>query len=153
LGGSIGTPPGGIEAEVAEFSSLAQVEALPAGALKGKIAFLNVPMRRAATGMGYAETVEVRWRGWQVAAKAGALAVVIRSIGTDQNRLPHTGSMGPFPETKAIPAAALSVPDAELLHRILADKGNARLRLKLGARWLPDTMSANVIGEVRGTKQ
>jgi len=76
--------------------------------------------------------------------------VVIRSIGTDHNRLPHTGMMRREPNEPTVPAAALSVPDAEILHRLLEAHKSVALHLYLGCRWLPDVESANVIGEIPG---
>jgi hypothetical protein len=84
------------------------------------------------------------------AAALGAVAAVIRSIGTDHNRLPHTGAMSRDEKGPNIPAAALSIPDAELLHRLIEQHKSVRLRLTLGCRWLPDAQSANVVAEIPG---
>jgi Zn-dependent M28 family amino/carboxypeptidase len=77
--------------------------------------------------------------------------MLIRSVGTDHDRLPHTGAKAR--DDHEIPAAAIAVPDAELLHRVLVDKKTARVRLVLGARKLPDADSANVVGEVTGRER
>ncbi len=152
LGGSIATPEGGVEAEVVEVDTLESLAKLGDAAVGGKIVFVNKPMHRAKDGKGYGEAVGVRGRAAIEAASKGALAVVIRSVGTDHNRTPHTGAMRrDKAATRAIAAGALSVPDAELLHRVLEERPHARLKLEIGAKWMPDAESANVVGEVRGT--
>ncbi|HEU4534018.1 MAG TPA: M20/M25/M40 family metallo-hydrolase, partial [Polyangiaceae bacterium] len=150
LGNSVGTPPEGVEAEVVEVPSLDALDALGRGPVEGKIVFVNAPTARTRDGSGYGVTSGVRR---QAAARAGALgakAVVIRSVGTDQNRLPHTGSMRYAEGAARVPAAALAAPDADLLHRAVASGSPARLRLVLGCKALPDGASANVVGEVVG---
>ncbi len=150
LGGSIATADGGVEAEVVEVSTLAGLKALDAGTLSGKILFANVPMRRSVDGAGYGETAGVRRLAPVQGALAGAVAVVIRSVGTDVNRLAHTGSLGA--EASAVPAAALSIPDAELLHRLLT-AGPVRLRLRLTPSHEAPAQSANVVGDVPGREE
>ncbi len=152
LGGSVGTPPGGVEAEVVEAPSLEALEALGEGAVKGKIAFVSTRTERARDGSGYGKSGIVRWRAASAAAKLGAVAVVIRSIGTNHDRFAHTGSMRYEPKVKQIPAAALAPPDADLLARLVAANKPVRLSMKLGARTLPDVESANVVGEVVGAE-
>ena len=152
LGGSVGTTPGGIEGEVVEVPSLEALDALAPSALEGKIVFIDSRTERTRDGSGYETAVGARSRGGTRAASRGAIAVVIRSIGTDTDRLPHTGNMRRAePGAREIPAAALSNPDADLLHRILSSNKTARLRLTLGCRWLADADSANVIGELLGS--
>jgi len=153
LGGSVGTPPSGIEAEVVEVDSLDALEKLEKNAAKGRIVFFNSVMNRARDGSGYGKAVSVRSLGAIRAAKLGAVGVVIRSIGTGSDRFPHTGAMRRDQGTPSIPAAALSIPDAELLHRLLAQHKSLRMQLKLGCRWLADVESANVIGEIPGTER
>jgi carboxypeptidase Q len=151
LGGSVGTPPRGIEADVVEAASWQDLEKLGADAIRGKIVFLDPIMRRARDGSGYGEAVRSRSVGAREAAKLGAVALLLRSIGTDHDRVAHTGAKAK--DDHEIPAAALSVPDAELLHRVLSEKKTARVRLVLGSRTLPDVESANVIGEVPGRER
>jgi carboxypeptidase Q len=110
-------------------------------------------MRRAKDGSGYGETVVGRGRGAVAAAKLGAAAVLIRSVGTDDNRTPHTGAMRYDDATPRIPAAALSNPDADTLEAEIATGKPVVFRLKLGAKALPDAQSANVIGEIRGREK
>jgi carboxypeptidase Q len=93
LGGSVGTPEPGIEAQVIEVPSLDAVDKLDPAQVQGKIVFYNVKMQRAKDGSGYGRAVGVRGVGASRAAKLGAVAVLIRSIGTDNNRTPHTGAM------------------------------------------------------------
>lgn len=153
LGGSVGTPPSGIEAEVLEVDSLEGLDKVEPGAALGKIVFFNKVMKRAPDIGGYGEAVPVRSLGAIRAGKLGAVGVVIRSIGTDHNRLPHTGAMRRDEGAQTVPAAALSIPDAELLHRVIAEHKKVRLQLKLDCRWLPDVESANVVGEIPGTER
>jgi len=151
LGGSVGTPAEGIEAEVVAVEDLAALEQLDDRAVRGRIVFFHRRMRRAVDGAGYGETVAIRTRGAATAAKKGAVAVVIRSVGTDSNRLPHTGTTRYEEDGPRIPAAALSAPDADLLERQLASGRAVRLRLALGCRHEGEADSANVIGEFPGS--
>lgn len=155
LGGSVGTPEGGIEAEVVQVSDVAVLEGMDPAKVQGKIVFINKRMRRARDGSGYGEAVGGRGRGAILAAKLGAAAVLIRSVGTDSySRTPHTGAMQYEEGTPRIPAAALSNPDADTLQAQLASgQKPVVFRLKLGARYLPDAESANVIGEIPGREK
>jgi carboxypeptidase Q len=150
LGGSVATPPDGLEAEVLRVTTLEELEGMGAGAAKGKIVFFDKPMERTIDGSGYGRAVDVRSEGASVAARAGAVGVVIRSIGTDQNRTPHTGAMKYDDDAPKIPAAALSIPDAALLARLLAAGKPVRLRFRLDCGDAPPGRSANVVGEVPG---
>ena len=145
LGDSVG---GSATAEVIEAGSLAQVEAL-GDAVRGKIVFFNHAM---STPAGYGDSIGLRTHGPAAAAKAGAVAAVMRSLSTASLRSPHTGTTIYDPGGPRIPAAALSVEDAELLHRLL-QRGPVRLRLSLGCRILPDADSANVVADVRGREK
>jgi hypothetical protein len=153
LGGSVGTAGKTIEAEVILAESLAAVEALDPARVKGKIVFYDVHMERAKDGSGYGKAVGVRGAGASRAARLGAVAVVIRSIGTDHERTPHTGMMRYDEALPKIPAAALSIPDAEILRRLIDAGEPVRLRLSLGAKMLPDAEGASVIGEIPGSKR
>lgn len=151
LGGSVSTPPRGIEADVVEAEDIAGLKKLDDAAVRGKIVFLDPQTRRARDGSGYGESVGNRHRGAREAAAKGAVALLLRSIGTDSDRLPHTGAKGK--DDHEIPALALAAPDAELLHRVLADRKSARVRLSTTSRTLPDADSANVVGEVTGRER
>jgi carboxypeptidase Q len=141
------TPESGLEAEVVEVQSFEALAALKPGSLTGKWLFVNVPMRRTLDGAGYGGAVPARYLAGKQAMACGAVGALIRSVGTDTNRLAHTGSQGAEPAT--VPAGALSVPDAELLHR-LAAKGPVRINVKLLSREEAPVQGANVVGEVRG---
>ncbi len=156
LGGSVGTPEGGIEAEVVAVSSLQDLEKTDPEKVRGKIVFLNKRMERRRDGSGYGETVPGRGRGAAVAGKLGAVAFLLRSVGTDNNRTPHTGAMRFQEGELQIPAAALSNPDADLLEAELAGHPEGkpvRFHLVLGSRLLPEVDVANVIGEIPGREK
>jgi carboxypeptidase Q len=149
LGGSVATPEAGIEAEVVEAASLEALDALGERA-RGKIVFLSPRMARRRDGAGYGRTVGMRGAGPSRAAKLGAVALLIRSVGTSDDRLPHTGATRYDEGVPRIPAAALSNPDADLLQAVLASGRPVTFRLVLRSRELPPEPSANVIGEVVG---
>ena len=153
LGGSVATPPEGVEAEVVEADTLDGVTALGEKA-KGKIVLLGRPAERSPEGSGYGKTVELRFSGPTRASKVGAVGFLLRSIATDNARLPHTGAIAPWEAgVTPIPAAALAVPDYELLHRLLAAGHEVRVRFRLSCRTLPDADSANVVGELTGREK
>lgn len=150
LGGSIGTAEDGIEAPVVMVETLDELKQLAPEQVRGKIVYIGKRMQRTHDGSGYGTAVAKRWAGAIEAAKLGAVAVLIRSVGTDNNPTPHTGSMGYDDKVKKIPAAALANPDADLLERELASGRTVTAHMKLTARRLSDEMSANVIGEIPG---
>lgn len=152
LGNSAATPVGGIEAELVFFPTIADLQAAPEGSLAGKIAFVSHEMRAAQDGSHYGYFGGARFFGPGLAAQKGAAAIVIKSIGTDHHRNPHTG-VTLFPEgIEPIPAGALSVPDAENLERMFAraDGRAITLRLEMNPRQLGTTMSGNVVAEIPG---
>ncbi|UQA62839.1 M20/M25/M40 family metallo-hydrolase [Polyangium aurulentum] len=153
LGGTVGTPARGIEGEVVMVDSLEAIDKLEETKLKGKILFVSARTERRQDGRGYGKTAGVRSRSAVAAAKKGAIAVVIRSIGTDHDRMPHTGAMRYEKGVKEIPAAAVSIPDADLIERLVSAGKPVRLAMTLGAKTLPDAESANVIGEVVGREK
>ena len=153
LGGSVGTPEEGIAGEVVSFPSVAELEAAAEASVRGRIVFLDGRMERRRDGSSYGEVVPNRGRGPAVAASKGALALLIRSVATGTHRFPHTGGSR-YPEgAPRIPAAALAVPDADLLAAQLAGKQPVRFWLRLTARELPPARSANVVGELRGSER
>ncbi len=152
LGGSVGTDAP-VEAEVVEVQTLDAIGTLAPTSVRGHIVFVNHRMERARDGGGYGRGIGVRLRAAVVAARAGAIAVVIRSIGTDNARTPHTGMMLYADGVPRIPAAALSHPDADVLHDLVASGSAVRIRMSLGARLLPEVDTANVVGEVRGSER
>jgi hypothetical protein len=120
--------------------------------LRGKIAFLNQPMRATArtTGQAYGEAVPQRTRGAIAAAKFGAVAVLVRSMSTAKDDKPHTGAMHYSDGVDKIPAAAIGVLSAEKLSADLKG-GPVRATLSLECSTLPDIEQWNVIGEIVGT--
>ncbi len=151
LGGSVGTPEGGIEAEVIAFASLEALDAAPPDSVAGKVVYLHHVMPRLRDGGGYHVAAAVRMRGAAHAARKGAVACLVRSVGTDSVRAAHTGSLCYQAGAPEIPAAALSIPDADLLHRSLQAGARVRTVLSLGCSPQPAGMSANVLGELPGT--
>ena len=153
LGNSASTGPEGLEAEVVYFPSHADLVAAEPGSLAGKIAFISHDMRPTQDGSGYGFAGPARWTGPGIAASKGAVATVIRSIGTENHRTPHTGGTS-FPEgVKPTPAGALSNPDADNLERIFkrSYRGNpVRMKLVLTPQNIGRTESGNVVGEISG---
>jgi carboxypeptidase Q len=150
LGGSIGTGEEGIEAQVLEVASFEALGALPASEVAGKIVFINYRMERTRDTSGYAGAVRNRTLGPSIAGNLGAAALVIRSVGTSEERIAHTGSLMYRPDAPRIPAFSISNPDADLLARQLEAKKTVKLRVRSTARELPPAWSANVIGEIPG---
>ena len=148
LGGSLATRPEGVEGDVFPVASMEALEALPRGAAAGKIVFIHARMERTRDGSGYGKAWPVRGKGPAVAARKGARAVLIRSLGTDTQA--HTGTTKYDPDVPKIPAAALSGPDADALEQLLAGGKRVRVRMKLEAADLPPAQSANVVGEIPG---
>ena len=144
-----GSPAGTLDAEVVRFADLAALEAAPAGSLAGKLAFVDYRMERARDGSGYGPGGRVRSRGPSAAIRAGAVGFLMRSAGTDSHRNPHTGITRFDDGLAPVPAAALAVPDADQLARLLA-RGPVRLRLALDCGWDGEYTSQNVIGEITG---
>jgi carboxypeptidase Q len=153
LGGSVGTSDEGIEAQVIEVASLDALNALPATTVGGKIVFINQRMERTRDGSGYGAAVRNRGEGPSVAGNLGAVALLIRSIGTSDQRYAHTGSINYRVDAPRIPALALSNPDADQLARWLKPGKPVRVRVKSTSRELPATWSANVIGEIPGAER
>lgn len=143
LGGSVGTPADGITAEVLVVSSFDDLTARAAEA-KGRIVLFDVPFTN------YGATVQYRGRGAIAAAKVGAVAALIRAVGPWGLRTPHTGAMGYDSTVKRIPAAAIPLEDATMLHR-MQDRGQkVVLTIRMEAQTLPDAPSRNAMGELAG---
>ncbi|MDQ7049176.1 MAG: hypothetical protein Q9M92_06380 [Enterobacterales bacterium] len=153
LGGSVSTAEQGLEAEVVHLKSLAALKEADALSIKNKIVFISNRMQRFIDGQGYGPAVQARSNGAIEAAKKGALAIVIRSIGTDTHRLPHTGMMRYDEKVTKIPAAALSNPDADQLERIFSRQQKVTLKLNIGSHAGADFTSHNVIGEITGNEK
>jgi hypothetical protein len=152
LGNSAATPPEGIEAEVAFYPDFAALAADTSDRARGRIVYIDQRTERTIDGRGYASAVRARFGGPLEASKRGALAAVIRSIGTDRDRIAHTGAMGFDPQLRSIPGAAVSVPDADLIARLHARGERLRMKLRVEARQGVEAITHNVIGEVRGSE-
>ncbi len=152
LGNSASTGPEGIIAEVVEFESVADLSAAEDGSLTGKIAYISHQMRPSMDGSHYGFAGPVRWFGASIAASKGAIGTVIKSVGTDYSRNPHTGGTSFPARTSPIPAGALSIPDAENLERMFDRAGDRPITIKLvlTPKLLGTTMSGNVVGEIVG---
>lgn len=148
LGGSPGTPEQGISAGVVRVDSLASLSAASPSSIAGKIVFIDQIMERHQDGSGYGKVNRNRTCGHWQANLLGAAAVVTRSSGTSKARVPHTGAMMSMPAK--IPAFALSNADADILAYQIKQGNEVAMRLYSSARYLPDVMSANVVGEIPG---
>jgi carboxypeptidase Q len=153
LGNSAATPADGLEAEVVGFQGVAELQAAPDSAVRGKIVFINHAMAPTQDGSGYGQFGAPRRQGPTIASRKGAVGIVVRSIGTDHHRNPHTGVQSFGQGATPIPAAAFTVPDAEQLQRVLDRAGQrpVRLRLTLTPRNVGTRQSGNVVAEVPGT--
>ncbi len=155
LGGSVATPAAGITAPVVVVSSFDAFKQLPDGAVKGKIVLFNHPFDKqlAAQGLGgeaYGQAVVYRGAGPSLAASAGAVAALVRSVGGAEYRLPHTGVAFYDPEAPKIPAAAVTAEDADLMAN-LAAQGVVQMHLTLTPQTLPKVESYNVIADWKGS--
>ncbi|WP_293752207.1 M20/M25/M40 family metallo-hydrolase [uncultured Paraglaciecola sp.] len=150
LGRSKSTPEGGLEANILHFKSYADLEKVADGSLKGKIAFISNRMERLKNGGGYGPANIARSKGHELAAKKGAEALLIRSIGTDDHRNPHTGATSVAMGYTAVPAVALSNPDADQLVRLIGYGHSPKIRLNIQTKDLGAIVTKNVIGEITG---
>jgi carboxypeptidase Q len=149
LGHSPGTN-GVIEAEVVRFETLEALNAAPAGSLAGKIAYVDPgQMVRMQDGSGYGPLTRIRGAGPAAAAAKGAVAFVIRSVGSDEHRMPHTGTTRYVDGVVPLPGFALAAPDADQLSRLIAMGGPVRISLSSTAHTY-QTVSQNVVGEITG---
>src|SRR5258706_2622505 len=146
LGDSVGTPPGGVQAEVVVVHSFEELDSKAASA-RGRIVLFNVAFTN------YGETVRFRSTGPSRAARHGAVAALVRAIGPSGLRTPHTGALAYATDAPKIPAAAITAEDADRLQR-MADRGDrAVVRLTMDAHFDADAPSANVVGEIRGREK
>jgi hypothetical protein len=150
LGYSGSTGPAGVTGEIVYFDSVDALRAAPDSAVKGKIVFIDHHMMPAQDGAGYGQFGAPRRQGPTIASKKGALAIVIRSIGTDHHRNPHTGVQYFTDGATPIPAGALAIPDAEQLVRILKRGKPVVMHLTLVSEKAEGGRSGNVIAEVPG---
>jgi hypothetical protein len=154
LGYSPGTPKGGLTAQVVQFASLDALKAADPATVKGKIVYIGERMQRHKDGQDYGLIGSpIRVEGPVIAQSKGAAGYLLRSAGTDANdRTPHTGVTGFTDQAKAIPAAALSNPDADQLERVLAYGKPVTVKLDLDCGIEGQYTGANVIGEITGRK-
>jgi carboxypeptidase Q len=156
LGGSVATPAPGISAQVLVVHSFDELQARAAEA-RGKIVLFDVPFNEdlaanGHAGAAYGEAVQYRVGGASAAARVGAAAALVRTVGGANYRLPHTGAMIYDPKAPKIPTAALSAEDAMWVSR-LAAQGPVTVRLRLSPQTLPDADSHNVIVDWSGREQ
>lgn len=154
LGGTVATPRRGVSGEVVSVHSFDELAAL-GDKVKGKIVLYDVPMPEYTRekGSGYGAVFMYRYAGPSKAAAQGAVAVLVRSLTTRSLRTPHTGTLGYDDKQPKIPAAAVTVEDAELMTRLIAAGEHVKVTLKLSAKTLPDADSGNVIGEIVGREK
>lgn len=151
LGESPPTPAGGLEGDVVIFPTLDDLEAAPPNSLTGRIAFVAARMVRTQDGAGYGVAVAARSDGPAEAAKRGAIGFVLRSVGTDSNRIAHTGTTLYVDGRVPVPAFALAAPDADQIERLAALGARVRIRLFSTASYVTNAHSQNVIADIRGS--
>lgn len=152
LGGSIATPKDGLTAELAFFDTVKALEAADESSVAGKIVYIDARMHRHREGKEYGLVVAGRSIGASVAAAKGAVGLLIRSVGTDKSRMPHTGGVRRKEGEKTIPAAAISTSDA---HQLVAMNKRGKpitVNFKLTSKMLEPKISYNVIGEITGSE-
>src|SRR5438477_5578331 len=154
LGDSVPTPADGIEAEVIAVRNFDELKSLPREKVAGKIVLFNYPFDKqmAAEGRGgeaYGEAVIYRADGPSAAARQGAVACLIRSVGGADYRIPHTGQTKYADDAPKIPAGAVSAEDADLIADLVR-QGPVKMKLVLTPQTLADVESAKVIGDIEG---
>ena len=145
LGGSIGTPKHGIRADVLVVDSFAELEIVK-DEVKRKIVLFNAPFT------SYGETVQYRYKGASVAAKYGAVASLIRSVGSASLYTPHTGMMAYTEDIPRIPHAALTIEDAMMLRRQQESGEKIVIQLNMDARTEPNRWSRNIVADLKGSE-
>src|SRR5438270_7726273 len=156
LGESVATPSEGITADVVAVRNFDELKAMSRDKIAGKIVLFNYPFDKqmAAEGRGgeaYGEAVVYRSDGPSAAARQGAVACLIRSVGGADYRLPHTGQTNYAGDAPKIPAGAITAEEADLIAD-LARRGPVKMKLTLTSQHLPDVESANVIGDIKGSE-
>ncbi|PYL42448.1 MAG: peptidase M28 family protein [Verrucomicrobia bacterium] len=156
LGDSVATPPEGIEADVIALRNFDELKSMPRDKVAGKIVLFNYPFDKqmAAEGRGgeaYGEAVVYRSDGPSAAARQGAVACLIRSVGGADYRLPHTGQTDYAGDAPKIPAGAVTAEDADLIADLVR-QGPVKMKLVLTPQTLPNVESANVIGDIKGSE-
>lgn len=152
LGRSVSTPPGGVYGEVVEFKTYEELAAAESRLVEGKIVFISNKMTRTRDGSGYGPAVVARTLGHAEAAKKGAIALLIRSIGTDDTDDPHTGTMQFKDNESTVPAAALGNQSADRLAMTIKNNARVKLHVDIQNENVGAISSFNVVGEIRGSK-
>ena len=150
LGNSASTGPAGVTGQIVAFDSVDALRRAPDAAVRGRIVFVDHRMMPTQDGSSYGQFGSPRRQGPTVASLKGALAIVVRSIGTDHHRNPHAGVQTFSDGASPIPAGALTVPDAEQLARILRRGQPVTMHLTLVSQVRQGGQSGNVIAEVPG---
>jgi hypothetical protein len=157
LGDSVATPRDGIEAEVLAVKNFDELKSMPREKVAGKIVLFNYPFDKQMAAenrsfQAYGEAVTYRSRGPSAAARQGAVACLIRSVGSADYRLPHTGMTVYETDAPKIPAGAVTAEDADLIVDLLR-QGAVKMKLLLTPQTLPDVESANVIADIKGSER
>lgn len=155
LGGSVATPANGLTAAVVEVKSIDELKKLGKKKVQGKIVFFNraFDQTHIVTGLAYRGAVDQRAGGPSEAAKLGAAGVVVRSMASNTDDFPHTGGLRYAEDAPRIPAVAISTKGADLLSSLLKEDETLQFHMRLTPQWLPDVLSYNVIGEIKGTEK
>ena len=156
LGGSVPTPAQGTEAEVIVVKNFDELKSLPRDKVAGKIVLFNYPFDKQMAAQSrsfeaYGEAVVYRSHGPSAAARKGAIACLIRSVGSADYRLPHTGETDYASDAPKIPAGAVTAEDADLIANLIR-QGPVKMRLILTPQTLPDVESANVVADIKGSE-
>jgi hypothetical protein len=153
LGGSVGTDKNGITGEIIIVNNFEELK-LKSDLVKGRIVFYNRPLDYGEVEpfAGYGGAVNQRSFGAIEAAKYGAIGVIVRSITTKHDNVPHTGVMNYVDSLPKIPAVAIGYQDADFLADAVLNEPDLQVNIKLSCKKLPDVMSYNVIGEIRGNE-
>jgi len=156
LGGSVATPKEGIIADVVTAKNFDELKAMPRDKVAGKIVLFTYPFDKqmaaqSYSGQAYGEAVAYRGDGPSAAARQGAVACLIRSVGGADYRIPHTGQTKYADDAPKIPAGAVTSEDADLIVD-LAKQGSVKMKLTLTPETLPNIESANVIGDIKGSE-
>lgn len=154
LGNSVGTGPKGTVGQVVEVQDFQELAKLGRANIEGKIVFFNRPMdpKLIDTFKAYGGASGQRGSGPSEAAKYGAIGAVVRSLGSFQDDIPHTGGTRYALNTPKIPAVAISTNDADLLSGLLKDDAALEFYFETHAQMLPDVLSYNVVGEIKGSE-
>ena len=165
LGGSNSTANEGITGEIIHFNSLQELKDADPSLVKGKITFISDKMERTKDGSGYGKVNGGRYYAGTITAEKGGIGAIIRSIGTDNNRDPHTGGMKSVDvnketgemrflnEKEVVPTGAISNPDADLLVNVIKRGKPVVFKYTLGSHWDGEYTSQNVIGEIKGREK